>query len=275
VQRGLELAEKVNIRPIGKGVMGRWVVPSHSSLFGYMEDKALTIILNRLIQRSSLPLASVETQFAVDASGFSTCKTVTWYNARYGHEQDNHDWLKLHLMCGVKTNVVTSAMTGDRYGHDSILFPPLVASTAGNGFKVREVSADKAYINRTALDVVDRVGGTAYIPFKSNATGTARRVPGATRESCELWHKMYHYYNFNRDDFLQQYHKRSNVESTFAMIKAKFGGHLRCKTDVAIENEALYKVLCHNICCVIQSMHELGIEPTFWTESTPVREYAA
>ena len=30
------------------------------------------------------------------------------------------------------------------------------------------------------------------------------------------------------------------------------------------------KVLCHNICVVIASMYELGIEPTFWTESAPV-----
>jgi transposase len=64
-------------------------------------------------------------------------------------------------------------------------------------------------------------------------------------------------------DFAARYHKRSNVESTFAMIKGKFGDAVRSKTDVAMVNEALCKVLCHNLCCVIQSMHELGIEPTF------------
>src|ERR671924_1861732 len=60
------------------------------------------------------------------------------------------------------------------------------------------------------------------------------------------------------------YHKRSNVESTFSMIKAKFRDHVRSKTDAAMRNEVLYKILCHNICCVIQAMYELGIEPTFW-----------
>jgi hypothetical protein len=35
------------------------------------------------------------------------------------------------------------------------------------------------------------------------------------------------------------------------------------KTETAQINEALCKVLCHNLCCVIQSMHELGIDPTF------------
>jgi transposase len=75
---------------------------------------------------------------------------------------------------------------------------------------------------------------------------------------------MYHYYSFRRGEFLVHYHKRSNVESTFSMIKAKFRDHVRSKTDVAMTNEVLAKILCHNICCVIQSMYELGIEPAFW-----------
>jgi hypothetical protein len=39
---------------------------------------------------------------------------------------------------------------------------------------------------------------------------------------------------------------------------------VRSKTDVAMTNEALCKVLCHNLCCLIQSMSELGIEAKFW-----------
>ena len=48
------------------------------------------------------------------------------------------------------------------------------------------------------------------------------------------------------------------------MMKAKFGDSLRSKTDTAMVNEALCKVLCHNVVCLIQSMFELGIEATFW-----------
>ena len=44
------------------------------------------------------------------------------------------------------------------------------------------------------------------------------------------------------------------------MIKSKFDEHIRSKTDIAIANELLCKVLWHNICVVIQSMYELGIE---------------
>jgi transposase len=77
---------------------------------------------------------------------------------------------------------------------------------------------------------------------------------------------MYHYYQYNQEAFMRAYHKRSNVETTFSMIKAKFGERLRSKSVVAQTNEVLCKVLCHNLCCIIQSIYELGIEPTFWTE---------
>ena len=78
---------------------------------------------------------------------------------------------------------------------------------------------------------------------------------------------MFYYYNFKRDEFLAHYHKRSNVETTFSMIKAKFGERLRSKTATAQVNEALCKVLCHNLCVVIQSMYELNITPEFCSEA--------
>jgi len=77
---------------------------------------------------------------------------------------------------------------------------------------------------------------------------------------------MFHFYSLRRDEFLAHYHKRSNVESTFSMIKAKFGDSLRSKTKTAMINEALCKILGHNLCCLIQSHYELGIEATFWAK---------
>jgi hypothetical protein len=60
--------------------------------------------------------------------------------------------------------------------------------------------------------------------------------------------------------------KGSNVETTFSMIKAKFGDALRSKTKTAHINEALCKVLCHNICCLVQAMYELGLKPKFYAQ---------
>jgi len=66
-----------------------------------------------------------------------------------------------------------------------------------------------------------------------------------------------------RDEFLALYHKRSNVESTFSMIKRKLGDGLRSKSDTAMPKEASYKILCHNVVVLIHEMFEPGIEPRF------------
>jgi transposase len=104
---------------------------------------------------------------------------------------------------------------------------------------------------------VDGMGAAAFIPFKTNS------LPG---EANSLWERLYFFYQFRREDFLKHYHQRSNAESTFSMVKAKFRDHVRSKTDIAMKNEVLCKFLCHNICCLIQSQCELGIEPVFWQD---------
>ena len=72
------------------------------------------------------------------------------------------------------------------------------------------------------------------------------------------------YYALNQEKFLEHYHRRSNVETTFSMIKAKFGGSLRNKTRTAQINEALCKILAHNICVLNQSIFELGVKTEFY-----------
>ena len=49
-----------------------------------------------------------------------------------------------------------------------------------------------------------------------------------------------------------------------AMIKVKSGGKLWSKTTTGQIDEALLKVLCHNICVLVQSIYELNIAPIFW-----------
>ena len=234
-----------------KGYIGK--APSYNCTFKYLENPALTPILKAMIEESASPLKAVETSFAADSSGFSTSRFERWYDAKYGKERSERQWIKVHLMTGVTTNIVTSVEMTDSAANDSPYLPRLAQTTAKR-FDMDEVSADKGYISVKNLKAIVGLGATPYIPFKVNTTG----------EGPELWRRLYHYYMFNREAFLQHYHKRSNVETTFSMIKGKFGDALRSKTDTAQVNEALCKVLAHNICVLIASIYELGIEPTFW-----------
>ncbi len=67
----------------------------------------------------------------------------------------------------------------------------------------------------------------------------------------------------NYIEFAQHYHKRSNVETTFAMIKRKFGDFVRCKTEKSQDNEILCKILVHNLVCLIHELFELKIDIDF------------
>lgn len=235
-------------------------LPSYQSIFDYLNMKMVTAYLRQLIEESSKPLSGIETDFAVDSSGLSINRYARWVETKYGKVQvvGEREWIKVHIMCGVKTNIVTAVELSGPSAGDSPRFKPLVLATSNN-FVISEASADKAYSSENNLKLVQSKAATPYIAFRSNATDKNRR-------SGSVWKRMYNFYQYNQDWFMEHYHKRSNVESTFSMIKAKFGGSLRSKTRIAQYNEALCKILCHNICVVIQSMYELGVEPVFWVE---------
>ncbi|HEX8567722.1 MAG TPA: transposase [Pyrinomonadaceae bacterium] len=233
-------------------------VPNYNSIFNYFGMEMLTPYLKMLIEETSLPLKTIEHRFAVDASGLSTTQGFTWLHAKFTEPRliDKRDWLKIHICTGVKTNIVSAVEVTERYEHDSHYFEPLIDATTEN-FEMKEVSADKAYLSKTNLQAAVNKNAVPFIAWKSNSRET-------DKPNNELWNKLYHWYALNQEKFFEHYHQRSNVETTFSMIKAKFGGSLRSKTRTAQINEALCKVLAHNICVLIQSMFELGLKPEFW-----------
>ena len=215
--------------------------PHFNSVNRYMAKRQLTEPLKELVAVSSLPLKAVETDFVVDASGFSTNRYVRWVDKRWGknRETDYRDWFKAHLICGVRTKVVTGVDISGWTMHDGYFLPPLVERTAEN-FQVQEVAADKAYLSKKNMRAVDALGGTPYIPFK------ARNVEP---KDDSIWAKMYYLFMYQREEFMEHYHKRSSVESAFSMLKAKFGSSVRSKSEWGQVNEVLCKVLAHNNLC--------------------------
>ena len=232
----------------------------YSTTARYFEREEMRPVLRELIQASALPLRGLEVDFAIDSSGFSSTAYNRWFEHKWGHVAGKKavKWAKLHIMCGVQTNIITVADATASMSADSPYLPEFVRITAEN-FTIRDLSADLAYSSRKNLHAVDDVGGTAYIPFKTVAVAK----PKAWRKPDPLWAQMFHHFTLRQADFNRHYHLRSNVETCFHMIKAKFGDKLRAKSDTAMVNEALIRVLCHNICVLIRAMYTLGITPVF------------
>jgi transposase len=229
--------------------------PHYNSLFNYFEKPEMTPLLTALVQDSAAPLASVESQFAADATGFSTSVYRRWYDHKYGREMKEAQWIKAHIMTGVNTNVITAIRVTDGNAADAPELPDLLLAT-DRRFKMVEVSADKGYLSHANLAEIEGFGAVPYIPFKTNSQG----------QGSAAWRRMWGLFMYEQPKFLAHYHRRSNVESTFSMIKRKFDGAVRSKHYAAQVNEVLCKALCHNLAVVVHAMHELGIEPTFPSE---------
>ncbi|MFH1801509.1 MAG: transposase [archaeon] len=235
---------------------------TYANICYFMQREDLTEILKQLISISASPLKEFETNFAVDSSGFSTSRFARWFDTKWGKERKYRVWLKAHLISGTKTNIITGCEITEGEVNDSPSLPRLVEETAKT-FRVGEVSGDKAYSSRKNLQAIEDVGAVPFIPFKKNVRGK--------RASCGIWKKMYHYFIYKHDEFLEHYHKRSNVETVFHMIKTKFKDNLRSKTKTAQINELLLKILCHNICVIIQEINELGVRGEFVVEKEVIR----
>jgi transposase len=240
-----------------KGLLGRPV--HYNSISNALESEALTPILKALIEQSAAPLRSVESEFAIDSSGFSSSIYARYFHEKYGGKNrrpmEKRQWVKLHAMVGVKTNIVTAVEVTNLHRGDCPELPDLVDATASR-FRMERVSADKAYGSKLNVEHIENHGATPFIPFKAT-------IRGDTKPYSAAWDRMFHYFSYRSEEFTRHYHKRSNVETAFAMIKAKFGGYVRSKTFRAQVNEVLCKVLAHNLCCLVGAMFELGIEPAF------------
>lgn len=230
-------------------------LPKTSSVFHYLQMESLTPVLTRLVEVSSLPLEPFESDFAVDSTGISTCGYTRWLDEREMVEHSRKVWIKMHLICGVKTHTVASVIISSAHENDHNFFGRLVARAAKN-FNMAEISADKAYLSGENMRHALVAGAIPIIAFKTNS-----RLDAPNKST--IWNRMLGMMRYRREEFMEHYNKRNNVETVFWMIKSKFGGSVRSKTWVAKVNEALCKVLCHNLYVLIQSMYALGIDPTF------------
>jgi len=230
-------------------------VPHFNSVLNYFNNPQIKRTLTYLIELSSLPLAQLEEKFAVDSTGFSERKYMEkWSDVRQKFSL-HRQYRKAHCIYGVYSNIVSSAIVTEGTANDSPMFAELLKATADN-FNVKEVSADLGYSSRENMKYADELGITPFIPFKKNAI---RRSKGAM-----VWNRMYKYFKENKEDFLKHYHARSNAESGFFMIKQRFGDYVNCKNDMAQTNEILAKILCHNICVLIQEIFLSNLDINFY-----------
>src|SRR3989338_3087269 len=140
----------------------------YNSMFEYFQKKEITPLLAQMVTVTSLPLQTVEKDFAIDSTGFGTSNFQRWFSFKHGKEIDSRKWVKCHFMTGVKTNIIPAVKITTEFENDCPQLPELVNKTAEN-FSMEEVSGDKAYLSRDNLKLIESYGAVPFVPFKSNS----------------------------------------------------------------------------------------------------------
>jgi transposase len=180
---------------------------------------------------------------------------IRWFDQKHGKLSARHPWVKLHIMCGTVTHAITAARVTSE--GDCPQLPALLVNTMRH-HDVRECSADKAYSSIENHDVLESFGVEAFIPFKVNAV---------VNPKAPVWSRHLVEFTLHQERFFQSYHRRSNVETVFAMMKARFGASVASRLPTACANEVLAMCVAHNLCCLVKAIFTAGLAPAFWQDA--------
>src|SRR5439155_486210 len=76
-------------------------IPHFNSVLRFLDTEAATPILQDFITRSAAPLMAVESNYAVDSTGFAGCRYHRCHDEKYGRPKSKLAWVKVHAMVGV------------------------------------------------------------------------------------------------------------------------------------------------------------------------------
>lgn len=234
------------------------VLPHYNTLLAFMNNAFLSDLLNQLITITALPLKSVETDFALDSSGFGSYQYERWIRVRFQRalekEYSKRNYVKAHIAIGTTTQIITAVEITPGNFSDTKQLPLLVNRTHEN-FEPKRWTADKGYSSRKNMQLIGSLEAVPFIAFKNNSTGTSK--------GCPIWNAMFTYFQMYREQYDKFYHRRSLIESTFSIIKRKYGEFLRSKNFEAQKNEVLLKCLCHNISQLVEEIYQNNINIKF------------
>jgi len=230
--------------------------PHFNTLNDFLRCSATYDLLQKLLTLSAMPLKELEDHYSMDASGFGAYEDERWRRVRYseGYGKAAKTFLKGHICIGTRTNVICSCEITNAFVADVSTAPILLERLNAN-FNPKEVSADRGYSAKRIHQIIQAMNATPFILFKS--------ITNPKKGDPQIWKEMHLYFSTKKEWYLNHYHKRSNVETTFSMIKLKLGEFLRCKNFESQRNELMMKFICHNICCLISEIFESDVHIDF------------
>lgn len=232
-------------------------IPHPNSITNYMKMAWLRPVLEGLVGASSRPLISPSgVLFAVDSTPILAPGYYLSKDRKTGKLFERRNWFRLHMICDYLTGVVTAARADSIYVAEQRYFEVLLGETIELGFRVEAISADKNYCTKANVRWAKDRGVQTYITVKKNARKSKKN-------SDPAWDENYERAKSEDQEVRLKFHKRNRVESVNSTVKWKYEEDVLSKSPAARYNEALCKVICHNLIVLIRYRRRLGAPLNF------------
>ena len=223
-------------------------LPGHSVIARGMNKLSMRYI-RKVSKYITLHLRRRGIDVVVDSTGFSLKSSSKWFDIRIQRVSDKRDHIKLHIIIDADSLAILHFTITDCRTHDSKEFYRLIKYLPRLG----KVAGDKGYSSRKNCQLVTYKKGIPYLVFKANTTGLAKGYP--------VWHVSIRAYTDNPNEWMEEYHIRSVIESVFASIKRCWGSEIMSRKSWLRRRELSIKVLAYNVkrLLLIKRAEELGI----------------
>ena len=214
-------------------------------------------ILEEVFELTNSSVADLEREFGPDGSGLATsCKQN--YETDRAKDQTHKGYEKIIVMVGLKYKLVSAFKFADKpTAHDSLYFESLLADTARRYSRVDLVSGDSGFLSRVNCDLVVGVGGVPRFYPKKNSLLCSK--------GSRAWRVMLEELALDPQKWLLEYHRRSNVEGCFSVLKRDNFLPLRKKLVVRRRQEAFSRVCNLNIkrLCYLNYLENINARETW------------
>lgn len=235
-------------------------VPCFKTLDNYMMKRDAKSIRDNIIEFVVDPLKYIETHFNIDSTCDSLTTSSTWYNYRIGRKIKKKDHLKEHITSTAKYNAAVAVDVSSE--GDAKFTEPHVKKIKEQGFDLKHMSGDKAYLTRDGCNAVREANGKAHFKIKSNTIANAKGSPE--------WKRMVTAQKNEDPEEIDAYNIRQNAESTNHAKKSKFGSKIRCKYDSTKEAEATMKWCVYNVTAICRAYYDNAINPEFFLDNVHI-----
>ncbi len=203
----------------------------------YYEDD-VQYILHKIVEKTNEPIQGLETSFSGDSTGVKKSNKVNWANDKEDEEK-HKDFDMLSIVASNQFHVISAYDLNQGPINDAPTLPALFDETKKLHPCMAKVQYDAGFISRLNVQHIANNGVMPYIFPKKNLT--------LKPLGCPAWREMLYECITNTQNWLREYHERSNIESVNHCLDTKFTKPIRQKHPKGRLGKQQARIVIHNL----------------------------